>query len=125
MDEFVDIGAIKAKGEEQTSGVIMPDDKDIDTQGKGEQAHQKEWYSLANARFKYDNKLRKRLSYWALWVVSLWLAIVLTLLILSGTSCLKLSDVVLSTLLATTTLNVLGLMFIVLKGYFTAPNQRS
>jgi hypothetical protein len=109
---------------QQVSGPI-PDDNDIDSDGIGEQKLKREKQKLLNNLLKDDISIRKNLSYWAAIVVSLWLLCVLAVLILSGTSCLKLSDVVLSTLLATTTLNVLGLMFIVLKGYFAAPNQRS
>ena len=109
---------------QQVSGPI-PDDNDIDSDGIGEQKLKREKQKLLNNLLKDDISIRKNLSYWAAIVVSLWLLCVLAVLILSGTSCLKLSDVVLSALLATTTLNVLGLMFIVLKGYFAAPNQRS
>jgi len=72
---------------------------------------------LANRRYSQDTKSRKKLSYWAATVVSIYLLLVFVILFFNAKG-IYLSDTVLSVLLGTTTLNVLGLMFIVLKGYF-------
>jgi hypothetical protein len=66
-------------------------------------------------RYKANTKLRRQLAEWATAVVSVWLFLVLTILSLNDG---RLSDNVLMTLLGTTTLNVLGLMAIVLRGLF-------
>lgn len=64
-----------------------------------------------------DNKGRKNYAKWVAWVVSIWLLSVL--LILTLNYCFfHLSDSVLIALLGTTTLNILGLPYIVLRGYF-------
>jgi hypothetical protein len=76
---------------------------------------------LRNDRYEEDTKHRRNLSTWASFVVSLWLIVVLIILILN-TSYIKLSDTVMVALLSTTTLNVLGMMVIVLKGLFEDKN---
>ncbi len=76
-----------------------------------------------NLRYKEDTESRKKLAYWAATVVSIYLLCVLTILILNH-QYIYLSDTVLSVLLGTTTLNVLGLMYIVLKGYFKIENRK-
>lgn len=72
----------------------------------------------ANDRFEKDTRWRYRLSWWVIGVDSVWLAAVLSILALNS-GYLHLTDAVLITLLATTTANVLGLAFIVLKGLFS------
>lgn len=74
--------------------------------------------ALANDRFEKDTRWRCRLSWWVIAVDSVWLAAVLSILALNG-GYLHLNDAVLITLLASTTANVLGLAFIVLKGLFS------
>lgn len=74
--------------------------------------------ALVNDRFEKDTRWRCRLSWWVIAVDSVWLAAVLSILALNG-GYLHLNDAVLVTLLATTTANVLGLAFIVLKGLFS------
>jgi hypothetical protein len=114
---------ISQKVQDNDKGTII-DDTDIDSDGLDEQNLKLKKKELEIRLLSDDINIRKSLSYWAAVVVSIFLLLVLIVLLLSGTGRLKLSDVVLSTLLATTTLNVLGLMFIVLKGYFAASNQR-
>ncbi|WP_375579852.1 hypothetical protein ABWH96_01880 [Marivirga tractuosa] len=87
-------------------------DKDVDSDDLNLQ--QKRFEIL---RYNEDTNSRKKLAYWAATVVSIYLFLVLTILLFNN-SFIKLSDQVLSILLGTTTLNVLGLMYIVLKGYF-------
>lgn len=88
-----------------------PDVEDIDTQEK--------------RRFKQDTLHRKILMYWVISVVSCWLIVVLVLLFLSGFGIVQFQPTVLVTLLATTTINVLGLAFIVLRGIFFIPTKRA
>lgn len=59
-----------------------------------------------------------KLVRWVKWNVSGWLFCVVAILVLCGFNWMKLDSVVLTTLLATTTVNILGLAFIVLKGLF-------
>lgn len=69
-------------------------------------------------RFKQDTKQRKTLVVWMIIVVSVWLAAVLVFTVFGNVWCLKIDKQVLITLLATTTINVLGLANIILKGLF-------
>lgn len=69
-------------------------------------------------RYKQDTKQRKFLAHWVVIISSVWLCSVMVVLILSGLKILLLDNAVLNVLLATTTANVLGLAYIVLKGLF-------
>lgn len=73
-------------------------------------------YQQKVKRFKQDTQHRKSLVVWMMFVVSVWLGAVL--LIVCFSSRLSIADNVLITLLATTTINVLGLANIILKGMF-------
>lgn len=77
----------------------------------------KEQKQLYNDRFKKDTTWRCRLSWWVIFADSLWLLAILIILCWNNTS-FHLNDNVLIMLLGTTTANVLGLAFIVLKGLF-------
>jgi hypothetical protein len=68
-------------------------------------------------RFSDNTENRKGLAKWTTWVVTVWLFLVLAILFFNSTF-ICLSDSVLIALLGTTTVNVLGLSYIVLKGYF-------
>jgi hypothetical protein len=72
--------------------------------------------AYANERYKSDTRDRKWLAEWVVALVSIWLLFVLLILINKET--LKLSDTVLVALLGTTTLNIIGLSAIVLRGHF-------
>ena len=65
-------------------------------------------------RFGKDTKLRKVLAIWTMVIISVWLASVLLIVVF----CQKLSSEVIITLLATTTINILGLPKIILEGLF-------
>jgi hypothetical protein len=69
-------------------------------------------------RFAEDTKHRKGLIKWVKYVVSIWLFLVLFVVTFNLFFRFNLSDSVLITLLATTTVNILGLAYIVLKGLF-------
>ncbi len=80
---------------------------------------QKDLKRLENNRYHSDTKDRKWLAKWTAFVVTIWLTSVLLILVFNEDK-ICLSDKVLITLLGTTTLNVLGLSFIVLRGHFQA-----
>ncbi len=77
---------------------------------------------LTNNRFRQDTQVRLKLTHWAMNVVSVYLLLVFILLVFNH-NFLFLSDTVLSVLLGTTTANILGLMFIVLHGYFPSQDK--
>jgi hypothetical protein len=89
-----------------------PSDNSVEQIDKSELEWQK------SRRYYEDTRHRGRLTRWVMWVVSLWLALVLLLVLLAGTRIISLSETVLVALLATTTANILGLAYIVLKGMF-------
>lgn len=69
-------------------------------------------------RFGQDTKHRKQLVCWMMWVVSIWLGIVMFILMFNKLLKFNIDNEILITLLATTTINVLGLANIILKGLF-------
>lgn len=69
-------------------------------------------------RYGQDTRFRKYLSKWVMWIVPVWLFLVILIVYLCSFGLCELTDVQMSTLLATTTANVLGLAYIVLKGMF-------
>lgn len=75
-------------------------------------------------RFSQDTRFRRHLANWVMIIVPAWLMSVVVLIYLHGYNTLDLDKEVLITLLATTTVNVLGLAYIVLKVYFPK-NQNS
>lgn len=77
----------------------------------------KEQIKLYNTRYQTDTTLRTCFSYWVILLDTFWLLGVLRIL-MDNTKYFQISDSVLITLLGTTTINVLGLAFIILKGLF-------
>ena len=69
-------------------------------------------------RYKQDTKLRSELVHWLKWLINVYLLAIFVILLFNHICIFIISDVVLTTLLGTTTLNILGLMYIVLKGLF-------
>lgn len=69
-------------------------------------------------RFGQDTRHRGRLVSWMMRVVGAWLVCVIILTAVNKVWHLGISDNVLMTLLATTTINVLGLSKIILNGLF-------
>lgn len=67
-------------------------------------------------RYGQDTRHRSRLVKWVMWIIPFWLVSVL--LIVAFASAEKVSDTVKTTLLVTTTANVIGLALVVLKGLF-------
>lgn len=91
------------------SEALSPALNNIDNKSKSQQEKD---------RYEQDTKHRSILARWVIVITSVWLLCVIVILILDGCSVLDISDVVLNVLLATTTANVLGLPYIVLKGLF-------
>ena len=69
-------------------------------------------------RYKDTSQLRRHTGYWVMIVVSQWLFVVICLVILVGLNSLELNDSVIITLLGTTTVNIIGLPFVLLKGLY-------
>ena len=95
-------------------------DLDIDSDDLKEQIKLKK---LESERYSSDTKDRKWLAIWTATIVTLWLFAVLCILILNEQKLFCLSETVLVALLGTTTLNVLGLSFIVLRGHFNSTHK--
>lgn len=79
-------------------------------------------------RYRQDTKHRDYLVHWVVYTNSAWLIAVMLVLISHGaydetTKFFHLSDGVIMTLLGTTTANILGLAYIVLKGLFPLPKD--
>ena len=84
-------------------------DSDIDAWDLGKQQ---------SIRYDQDTEERKLLSHWVMWVVSVWLFLVLAAIVFNKFFCLGIEPSVSLMLLGTTTVNILGLAFIVLRGLF-------
>lgn len=87
---------------------------DVDTDEMSEQKR---------TRYAQDTYHRSFLVSWVVSVSSLWLFGVFLIIISCGLKWLELPTSVLNVLLATTTANILGLPYIVLKGLFPANNE--
>lgn len=70
------------------------------------------------ARYADTSSLRRRTAKWVMWIVSLWLAAVIVVLVCAGLEWITLSNRVLIALLTTTTVNILGLPLVVLRGLY-------
>lgn len=108
-EDFIGFSAV---GIPQIASPVDPSVANIDTQNKEEQESE---------RFKQDTHYRKLFSDWVMWIVPVWLLLVMVLLFLSAFGLCGLPVAVMTTLLATTTVNILGLAFIVLRGMFPMP----
>lgn len=87
---------------------------DVDTDEMSEQRR---------TRYAQDTYHRSFLVSWVVSVSSLWLFGVFLILISCGLKWIELPTSVLNVLLATTTANILGLPYIVLKGLFPANSE--
>jgi hypothetical protein len=118
-----------------STGGIGPVDEEFDALSSESQAKRFDFEELEYIyrrglveRYFQDSEARKNLAGWAKWVVSAWLGAIFILVVLShipALDWLALSDSVTIVLLGTTTLNVLGLMFIVLYGYFPKSSKEA
>lgn len=75
-------------------------------------------------RYKQDTHQRKFLVQWVVWTNSAWLFLVLVVIFFQGFGLVDLQTSVVNVLLATTTVNVLGLAYIVLEGLFGKSKHR-
>ena len=105
---------------ELSSSVTPPNTSSVADKDEHSLHEQKRLY---NDRLKKDTTWRCRLSWWVIIVDSVWLLAILLILAFNS-HYIGLSDAVLMTLLGTTTINVLGLAFIVLKGLFENNNNK-
>ena len=76
-------------------------------------------------RFGQDTRHRKWLVVWMIIVVSVWLTVVLLITMFNKPWRLYITEKILITLLATTTINVLGLSKIILNGLFGSKNEKN
>lgn len=76
-------------------------------------------------RYKQDTRQRKFLAQWVVWATSIWLGVVLVIVFVEGFGWINLDTSIVNVLLATTTINVLGLAYIVLEGLFGKSKRRS
>lgn len=72
-------------------------------------------------RYRQDTKFRRCLTIWVMFIVPAWLAAIFAVVCFCAAEIWRLSDAVMVALLATTTANILGLAYIVLKGMFPSP----
>ena len=79
---------------------------------------------LKQERYKADTKHRLYLAWSIMGIIIVWLLAVIVILCFN-TRFFHLSDIVLVTLLGTTTVTVIGLPAIVLKGFFQFMNQNT
>ena len=108
-EEFDEVMGMQSNNHNEES----PQTEDIDQTTLDEQKKE---------RYKQNTKYRSWLTIWVMVIVPTWL---ISVFILVAVSVFKVSEVpssVLNTLLATTTANILGLAYIVLKGMF--PQER-
>lgn len=103
----------KLPDESQRKGSVVID-YNIDAMSMGKQEA---------IRFAQDTFHRRILVIWMMCVVSLWIAVVLFVVISNKFLSFGISDNVLMVLLATTTVNVLGLAKIILQGLFGRNKQ--
>lgn len=75
-------------------------------------------------RFAEDTAHRKGLIFWVKCVVTGSLILTFSILFLNRAWCMDISDTVLVALLTTTTANILGLAFIVLRGMFNVKENQ-
>jgi hypothetical protein len=69
-------------------------------------------------RYTQDTEYRKHLTRWIMHIVPIWLLGVFVIICMCASKVWWLSDITFSALLTTTTANILGLAYIVLKGMF-------
>lgn len=85
---------------------------------------------LKQQRMLDNSHARRRLEHWATTVISWYLIVVLLLIIANGVMSILvkshddfISSGIMAAILSTTTINILGLVVIVLKGHFKSENE--
>jgi hypothetical protein len=104
---------------EETTKVLDPD-------GSPKQVLEKAWkdrvHNLWERRYDSDTKIRRWLAKSTQILIYLWMVAVVVIL-MCNERCFKLPSDVLIAILGTTTATVLGLAYIVLKGFFSIMKQ--
>lgn len=96
-------------GDERNLANTGNDQMDIDEMSMSKQKVRRYWQNTAYRRY---------FSLWVMLIVPVWLILVFVLVVLCSFNICVLDNSVLNTLLATTTANILGLAYIVLRGMF-------
>lgn len=96
----------------------LPKDNDANLANLAKDIDKSSMMEQEKERFKQDTDQRKALVIWMMVVVSMWLIFTCCVVITELCLLKKISDTVFCMLLGTTTVNVLGLAMIVLKGLF-------
>lgn len=99
-----------------------PNDEDFEKARQQETTLEEKQKEAELNRYNQDTLHRSSLIVWAATVVSFWLLAVIFILT-GNTQKYKLSDTIVVTLLGTTTVNVLGLMIIVLNDLFKGKSK--
>ena len=118
----IDLDSIGAPSE--PSKISEPYDKKEQADLERQEREQRKARKEAELKgFLQDIAERKKYAFYCFVLACLWLALVTTILLAQGFSwhAFKLSDSVLLALLGTTTVNVLGLFFVVTKYLFPSP----
>lgn len=95
--------------------VALVDIGDVDTSSLKEQE---------KIRYSRDTKYRRHLTQWVMHIVPIWLIGVFIIVCMCASKVWELTDIAFSALLTTTTANILGLAYIVLKGMFLKEHQK-
>ncbi|KOS07017.1 hypothetical protein AM493_13980 [Flavobacterium akiainvivens] len=115
-----DIDKLKASLGKSIKADIKPED--IEKAERQEQSLEHKQREAELDRYLQDTTHRRSLVTWAATVVSFWLICVIFILT-RNTLQYKLSDTIMVALLGTTTINVLGLMIIVLNDLFKGKKE--
>lgn len=75
-------------------------------------------------RYSQDTKYRKHLTQWVMHIVPIWLLGIFFVVCMCASKIWELTDIAFSALLTTTTANILGLAYIVLKGMFPLKQEK-
>lgn len=114
MKEKDNLSPLLSQMSENIPQATKDDSKDFDNSTMEEQERE---------RYKADTGLRNQLCKWIMFLIPSWLAVVFVILIISNFWG-NLSTSVLCTLLGTTTVEVIGLPYIILEGLFRANGHR-
>lgn len=93
-------------------------DKSVKTASSNKDIDKDDIKAQKRARYRQDTHFRRWLSIWVMVIVPCWLLLVMILMYFTGFGLTSFSDTSIVALLSTTTVNVLGLAFIVLRGMF-------
>lgn len=113
---------ISDSGDIVNKRIVTSDEIDTDVDRWGLDGQKK---ALENKRYSKDTWHRSYLSFWSTILSTVWILFVGFLLIFNHKMEFNLSDEVIIALLTTTTLNLLGLPLIVLRGLFNVEGKSS